>query len=254
MASAGNYARFPNSPPSYPPISPPSYPPYSSPNYSSSRWAQSPSTPKFNEEFSPSLSGPPSGGQPNKQYILPLIHEYEPSFHRPTRIPQRLAIFLYNWWLCILSIILSILALAAIVILLAVVDHRTLPTLPLNITVNTYISFFSTLAKATMLFAVAESLSQLKWLWFRQPRMLEEIQTFDDASRGPFGAAQLIIRTSAFHLATLGSLITILSLVMDPFAQQILSYPQRTIQIGRASAKRAQFYDEQVDLSTCKLI
>lgn len=101
-----------------------------------------------------------------------------------------------------------------------------------------------------MLFAVAESLSQLKWLWFRQPRMLEEIQTFDDASRGPMGAAQLIIRTSAFHLATLGSLITILSLVMDPFAQQILSYPQRTIHVGHASVKRAQVYDEGVDLST----
>lgn len=168
MASAGNYARFPTSPPAYPP--------YSSPNYFSRRWAQSPSTPTLHEEFSPPLSGPSSGEQPNKQYIQPLIYEYEPSFHRSTRIPHRLAIFLYNWWLCILSILLSILALAAIVILLAIVDNRTLPTLPLNITVNTYISFFSTMAKATMLFAVAESLSQLKWLWFRQPRMLEEIQ------------------------------------------------------------------------------
>lgn len=246
MAEAGKYSVYPNSPPGYPP--------YGSPNYASRKWAQSPSSSTFHEDFSPSLVGPHSGGQPNKQFIEPLIREYEPSFHRPTRIPDRLAIFLYNWWLCIISIVTSILALAAIVILLAVVDNRTLPKLPLSITVNTYISFFATIAKATMLFAVAESLSQLKWLWFRQPRMLDEIQTFDDASRGPMGAVKLIIQTSAFHLATLGSLITILSLVMDPFAQQILSYPERIVQVGTARVTRAQAYNEQVDLSTCKLI
>jgi hypothetical protein len=84
--------------------------------------------------------------------------------------------------------------------------------------------------------------------------MLEEIQTFDDASRGPLGAAKLILQTSAFHLATLGGLITILSLVMDPFAQQILSYRSRNVVVsgGWATVWRAQAYDEQVDLSTCK--
>lgn len=80
-------------------------------------------------------------------------------------MPNRVALFLYNWWLCIVSVISSVLALLAIVIILAFVDGRTLPRLPFNITVNTYISFFSTIAKATMLFAVAECLSQLKWLW-----------------------------------------------------------------------------------------
>jgi len=82
--------------------------------------------------------------------------------------------------------------------------------------------------------------------------MLEEIQTFDDASRGPLGAAKLILQTSAFHLATLGGIVTILSLVMDPFAQQILSYRSRNVNSGSASVWRAQAYDEQVDLSSCK--
>lgn len=88
--------------------------------------------------------------------------------------------------------------------------------------------------------------------WFRQPRALEEIQTFDDASRGPMGAAKLVMQTSAFHLATLGGIITILALVMDPFAQQILAYPSRNVLSGRAEVWRAQSYDEQVDLSSCK--
>lgn len=79
-------------------------------------------------------------------------------------MPNRLALFIYNWWLCIISVLISILALMAIIILLVIVDGKTLPKLPLSITVNTYISFCATIAKATMLFAVAESLSQLKWL------------------------------------------------------------------------------------------
>lgn len=157
MAATGDYSSFPNSTQPYPHSS--------SPNYFSRRWTQSPSTPGFHEEFSPSLSGPPSGGQPNKQPFQPLIREYEPSFHRSTCMPNRVALFLYNWWLCIISILISVLALLAIVIILAFVDDRTLPKLPFSITVNTYISFFSTIAKATMLFAVAECLSQLKWLW-----------------------------------------------------------------------------------------
>jgi hypothetical protein len=156
MATTGEYSAFSNSPQSYP---------LGSPNYSSRRWTRSPSMPEFHGEFSPSLSGPPSGGQPSKQSFQPLIREYEPSFHRSTRMPNRVALFLYNWWVCIVSVVISILALLAIVIILAYVDDKALTRLPFGISVNTYISFFSTIAKATMLFAVAECLSQLKWLW-----------------------------------------------------------------------------------------
>ena len=77
--------------------------------------------------------------------------------------------FLYNWWLSIASVVVSVLAILAIIALLIVADKSSLPKLPLSVTMNVYIS---------------DSIGQLKWLWFRQPRALQDIQIFDEASRG----------------------------------------------------------------------
>jgi hypothetical protein len=73
----------------------------------------------------------------------------------------------------------------AIVALLVIADGSSLPKLPLSITVNVYISFFVAIAKAAMPVAVSDSIGQLKWLWFLQPSALQNIQIFDEASRGP---------------------------------------------------------------------
>jgi len=103
-----------------------------------------------------------------------------------------------------------------------------------------------------MLVAVNESISQLKWLWFREPRLLRDMQVFDDASRGPIGAARLIFRTNVVRLAALGGLVVVVSLLMDPFTQQIVSYPSRSVQAGTASVGRALAYDAGIALNTCK--
>lgn len=94
--------------------------------------------------------------------------------------------FLYNWWLSIVSVVISVLALMAIVALLVIADGSSLPKLPLSITVNVYISFFVTIAKAAMPVAVSDSIGQLKWLWFLQPSALQNIQIFDEAKSRPF--------------------------------------------------------------------
>lgn len=73
----------------------------------------------------------------------------------------------------------------AVVALLMVADGSPLPKLPLSVTVNTYISFCIAIAKAAMLVPVAGSINQLKWLWFRQSKVLQDIQILDEASRGP---------------------------------------------------------------------
>ena len=101
-----------------------------------------------------------------------------------------------------------------------------------------------------MLLAVNESISQLKWLWFREPRMLQDMQLFDDASRGPGGAVRLMFRTRS-GLIMLGSLVAVLALVVDPFAQQIVSYPLRSVVVETASVGRAQWYDAGLDLGSC---
>ncbi|MAD87688.1 MAG: hypothetical protein CL912_32410 [Deltaproteobacteria bacterium] len=35
-------------------------------------------------------------------------------------------------------------------------------------------------------------ISQLKWIWFKDPRSLTDLTTFENASRGPWGSAQLL--------------------------------------------------------------
>lgn len=213
-------------------------------------------SPGFSDGFFQNAERPRGSRGLSKASIEPLIYDYSPTYpirehSGPPKWLSELWAFIYNWWLCIASLIVSLLALGAIVVFLALVDGRSLPKLPLSITVNTYVSFFGTITKASMLVAVAESISQLKWLWFRQPRTLEDIQTFDDASRGPLGAVQLLLKTKAMKLAALGSLITVLSLVMDPFAQQIVSYPTRSVVVNKATVGTAQTYDAGLDLNTC---
>ena len=79
-----------------------------------------------------------------------------------------------------------------------------------------------------MLLAATESIGQAKWLLYRkQSRNLADFQTIDEASRGPWGAFQLLYRfwDGRTILASAGAFIVLVSLAVDPFTQQILSYP-----------------------------
>jgi hypothetical protein len=233
----------------YNPFSPQTYGPYHLPLES----------PSFQSGFS--QKSPRTPTTPRRQNSLePLIYNEEPSFNHdpiygsPSGLLSGFPIFLQNWWLCVVSLCTSVLSLAAIVTLLRIVDNQVLPNLPLGITVNTYVSFFSVISKASMLVAVSESISQLKWLWFRQPRTLQDIQMFDDASRGPLGALRLAWTTKGANLVVLGCAVTVLCMVMDPFAQQIVSYPVRTVDAALAVVGRAQAYDAGLSLDSCKCI
>ena len=79
-----------------------------------------------------------------------------------------------------------------------------------------------------MLLAATESIGQAKWLLFRkQSRSLADFKTIDEASRGPWGAFQLLYRfwDGRTIRASAGAFIVLVSLAVDPFTQQILSYP-----------------------------
>jgi hypothetical protein len=105
--------------------------------------------------------------------------------------------------------------------------------------------------------AVAGCISQLKWLYFKHsPHSIRDMQTFDNASRGPMGAFELLTRLNPTHVfmhrnagagwAFWASILTILALALDPFAQQVLSFPLRSVptQAGSlASISTAQIYD-----------
>ncbi|KAI1413437.1 hypothetical protein F5Y13DRAFT_198748 [Hypoxylon sp. FL1857] len=167
-------------------------------------------------------------GQSQQQYSA-----HDPS-SRPQSLPPRPSPASRDenggWWLFeIIAWVVSAIALAVIIIIIAVTDEKPLPQWPMNITLNSFVSFMSTLMKAALIIPVTESISQLKWVWFKKAESLEDIQTFDEASRGTWGSLKLLFKTKRLHLAKLGAFITILTLGVDPFIQQVIVYPTRTI-------------------------
>lgn len=153
---------------------------------------------------------------------------------------------LWTWEL--FSILASLACLAAIVTVLAVVDQKPLAWWKFPIRPNALIAVFSAVAKATFLLPVAECISQSKWHHFsRGPRPLADLQRFDDASRGPWGSFMFLFSRRPTHttlLASLGCIITISALAVDPFTQQIISYPSRSTQLNAfASTAVATAYD-----------
>ncbi|OTA55100.1 hypothetical protein K449DRAFT_438930 [Hypoxylon sp. EC38] len=152
-----------------------------------------------------------------------------------------------GWWLFeIIAWVVSAISLAVIIIVIAVTDEKPLPQWPMNITLNSFVSFMSTLMKAALVIPVTEGISQLKWVWFKKAESLDDIQTFDEASRGTWGSLKLLFKTKRLHLAKLGAFITILLLGVDPFIQQVIVYPTRTIPstLSNASVPLALGYSD----------
>ncbi|KAK8093704.1 hypothetical protein PG997_000389 [Apiospora hydei] len=135
-----------------------------------------------------------------------------------------------GWWMFeIIACCVSTIALAAILVTLGLMDQRPLHTWPMKITLNSFIAFMSTIAKAALVIPVAEGISQLKWIWFRSKGSLEDIQKFDEASRGSWGSLKLLLYNKQVHLAKLGAFVMIAALCMDPFVQQVVTYPTQMV-------------------------
>lgn len=96
---------------------------------------------------------------------------------------------------------------------------------------NTMISTSITVTKTSMLLVIAEGISQLKWSYFQDRRHpIAELQDFDEASRGPWGSTMFLFSAKKHALvASLGALIMVAALAMDPFGQQIVSFETRYI-------------------------
>ncbi|EME76912.1 uncharacterized protein MYCFIDRAFT_18181, partial [Pseudocercospora fijiensis CIRAD86] len=127
------------------------------------------------------------------------------------------------WLWEILSAVFSLLCMGAVIAILAYMDKELLEDWHFPISPNALVSIFMTLAKSAMLLVVAEGISQLKWVYFReQSHRLYDMLHFDNASRGPWGAAELMysVRWHA-TIASIGAFITIVALAMDPFTQQV---------------------------------
>jgi hypothetical protein len=129
-----------------------------------------------------------------------------------------------DWWVWeVLSLVISAIALVAIVLFLASLDDKPQPlwasagrhcvTIPgtdqsicrqSGITVNSIVSWLGTLARICLLVPLSNGLGQLKWAWFSdgKDRPLADLDTFDAASRGVIGSVQLIFLLKARWVTT----------------------------------------------------
>ncbi|KAL4901469.1 hypothetical protein BDW74DRAFT_170176 [Aspergillus multicolor] len=108
-----------------------------------------------------------------------------------------------NTWLWeVLAMLFSFACLAAIVCILMIYSNNPRPNYSYGFTLNALISILATAA-----------------------------------SRGPLGSLLLVIQHKGQSLVSLGALITILTLMFDPFVQQILTYPTRQTVEDPASSK-----------------
>jgi hypothetical protein len=130
-----------------------------------------------------------------------------------------------GWWWEAGGVILSLVCTCFIVAILYHANNKPQKQWAIPIKPNSLVAVFSTVAKSALLIPVTECLSQLKWLYLREPRTLSQFQAFDDASRGPWGAALLLWKTrSTAKLANVGAIIVIISLAYEPFTQQMLEF------------------------------
>ncbi len=79
--------------------------------------------------------------------------------------------------------------------MLRLCDGKDLPSLPLHITLNTFVAFFTMLARAFFMIPIAECISQWKWIYYSSgARSLADFEVFDLASRGVWGSFGLLTK------------------------------------------------------------
>ncbi|KAH7357596.1 hypothetical protein BKA66DRAFT_370493, partial [Pyrenochaeta sp. MPI-SDFR-AT-0127] len=97
------------------------------------------------------------------------------------------------WWWEVLAALLGLISTVLIVAILASMDGKPLSKWRTSaIQPNSLVAIFSTIARSSLLVPLAECLGQLKWSYFEKKKRLDHFQSFDSASRGPWGACRFL--------------------------------------------------------------
>ncbi|KAI9049748.1 hypothetical protein LZ554_005900 [Drepanopeziza brunnea f. sp. 'monogermtubi'] len=170
---------------------------------------------KFDDDDDGSSGRDPASGQHSNAY-RPIDCPKKPSLIR--RMEQ--------WFWNVGGLVASVAILATIAVILRYYDGQIQPSWRFSFNLNSLVAILMTVMRTTMMEVVSDSMSQLKWNWFSQPRKLRHLEIFDEGSRGPWGSVKLMARIRRPHPVLLGAAITILSLATGLFAQQaVISVP-----------------------------
>ncbi|KAK0652754.1 hypothetical protein B0T16DRAFT_406744 [Cercophora newfieldiana] len=132
------------------------------------------------------------------------------------------------WVLEVLWCFVGLGSAAAIIAVLAQYDGQKAPEWPLGVSLNTFLAFLASLAKAALLIPVTEGLGQLRWIWFtRKARRADDFELFDSATRGTFGSFRLLISLKGGLLGFVAALVTVASLMVSTVTQAAIQYESR---------------------------
>ncbi|KAI9890304.1 MAG: hypothetical protein M1814_004214 [Vezdaea aestivalis] len=135
----------------------------------------------------------------------------------------RLIRSLAHWAPEIISLVISVIALGAIISVIKALEGKPVRNVFGALTLNGLIQILSTILKAALLMPVAEAIGEQKWLWFATgPKRLSDIGEFDLASRGPRGSLRFLFRLPHNKATCLGAVITLVSLGLDTFTQLVV--------------------------------
>ncbi|KIV83869.1 hypothetical protein PV11_05858 [Exophiala sideris] len=211
----------------------------------------------------PGMSTPSLSTTARKPHMFSKIRGYKPVDNtteelpkRPTRPKSRRTTFL-RWWMPeIIASFLSIISLLSIVIVLIVYEGKGIDdlNLPNWLTLNGLVATLSTFNRVCLMIPVSSALSQEAWLWFskaaQDPKVssrLRDLERSDRASRGVWGSMVLLGVPSKRYLAHFGAIITILSLAVGTFNQQLISYsqyPTNTPSLQPGNLPRAEVWND----------
>ena len=167
---------------------------------------------------------------------------------RDTRHSASLFLRCRLWYREGVSCLLVIGALAGLVLTLIVCDRKPLPDIPFGLSINTMVSIYTVVIGTAATAVLADGLSAAKWSWLRQPQRLYDMTIYDDASRGWWGALKLLYRLRCTSLVpSLGAMLTLVALVLDPVTQQLLGFYDCSVALHLVEAHiaRTNVYEER---------
>lgn len=147
-----------------------------------------------------------------------------------------------NWLVEIVCVIMGSACIAALCLVLQHYNGKATPqfgsAFGSSLTLNTLVAIIAALAKLLLLFPVAECIGQLRWIWFsRGYRQLGDFTTWDYAARGSvWSGFELVWTTKMRSLASMGAVITLFAVAIDPLSQQLIAYRDSSVEAAGASA------------------
>lgn len=126
-----------------------------------------------------------------------------------------------------------------VVILATLYPHsgHPLPQWSSSISINSLLSIYTLVMKASLSFIATSCIGQHQWSWFSIERPLFDLVRYDNAGRGAWGSVQLLFAHRLRQpLAALGASLLVMTIGIDPSVQQLVGLFDCSVVVGEQNA------------------